>query len=66
MSRAVVRDSRPRVGSPSPSWSPDILSTKEMEAVTTVFRNFETGLREASIDTKVTTYIINKLMKSSS
>ena len=53
MSRAVVRDSRPRVGSPSPSWSPDILSTTEMEAVTTVFRNFETGLREASIDTKV-------------
>ena len=53
MSRAVVRDSRSRAGSPSPSWSPDILSTTEMEAVTTVFRNFETGLREASIDTKV-------------
>lgn len=28
------------------------LSDKEMEAVTTVFRSFETGLREASIDTK--------------
>ena len=28
------------------------LSNKEMEAVTTVFRSFETGLREASIDTK--------------
>ena len=39
--------------SPSTSWSPDLLSSKEMEAVTTVFRNFETGLREASIDTKV-------------
>ena len=53
MSRAVVSDSRPRLGSCSPSWSQDILSTTEMEAVTTVFRNFETGLREASIDTKV-------------
>ena len=29
------------------------LTEKEMEAVTTVFRSFETGLREASIDTKV-------------
>ena len=28
------------------------LSEKEMEAVTTVFRSFETGVREASIDTK--------------
>ena len=28
------------------------LTNKEMEAVTTVFRSFETGLREASIDTK--------------
>ena len=54
MSPAGVRDSgRVRGGSPSPSWSPDYLSHREMEAVTTVFRNFETGLREASIDTKV-------------
>ena len=53
MSRAGVGDSRVRGESPSTSWSPDLLSSKEMEAVTTVFRNFETGLREASIDTKV-------------
>ena len=53
MSRAGVGDSRVRGG--SPSWSPE-LSSREMEAVTTVFRNFETGLREASIDTKVRYY----------
>ena len=53
MSRAGVGDSRVRGG--SPSWAPE-LSSREMEAVTTVFRNFETGLREASIDTKVRYY----------
>ena len=56
MSRVCVGDT----GSMSCSWanmrperSPE-LSDMEMEAVTTVFRSFETGLREASIDTKVT------------
>ena len=29
------------------------LTEREMEAVTTVFRSFETGLREATIYTKV-------------
>ena len=32
----------------------EMLTQTELQAVTTVFRNFETGLREASIDTKVT------------
>ena len=43
----------------------EMLTQTELQAVTTVFRNFETGLREASIDTKVTAYI-DKLGKSSS
>ena len=55
MSRVCVGDS----GNMSCSWANQRtersleLSDMEMEAVTTVFRSFETGLREASIDTKV-------------
>ena len=55
MSRVCVGDS----GNMSCSWDNQRtersleLSDMEMEAVTTVFRSFETGLREASIDTKV-------------
>ena len=55
MSRVCVGDS----GNMSCSWANMRtersleLSDMEMEAVTTVFRSFETGLREASIDTKV-------------
>ena len=58
MSRVCVGDS----GNMSCSWDNQRtersleLSDMEMEAVTTVFRNFETGLREASIDTKVRYY----------
>ena len=58
MSRVCVGDS----GNMSCSWDNQRtersleLSDMEMEAVTTVFRSFETGLREASIDTKVGKY----------
>ena len=34
------------------------LSEKEMEAVTMVFRSFETGLREATIYSKVSYFVI--------
>ena len=59
MSRVCVGDSGSQAGGMSCSWAnmrPERsleLSDMEMEAVTTVFRSFETGLREASIDTKV-------------
>ena len=32
---------------------PDMLTEKEMESVTTVFRSFESGLREATIYPRV-------------
>ena len=54
MSRVCVGDS----GNMSCSWANQRtersleLSDTEMEAVTTVFRSFETGLREACIDVK--------------
>ena len=59
MSRVCVGDSGSQAGGMSCSWANMRtersleLSDMEMEAVTTVFRSFETGLREASIDTKV-------------
>ena len=57
MSRVCVGDSAGGTG--NLSWASksreraEELSDTELEAVTTVFRSFETGLREASIDTKV-------------
>ena len=40
------------------------LSEKEMEAVTIVFRSFETGLREATIYAKVCCYIFSNFSLS--
>ena len=46
----TASDPRPRAD----PWVEDQLTTSEMENVTTVFRYFETGLREATILPKVT------------
>ena len=35
--------------------NPNLLTDKELEDITTVFRSFETGLREATIHPKVLT-----------
>ena len=45
-------DTRPRAD----PWVEDQLTTSEMENVTTVFRYFETGLREATILPKVNSF----------
>ena len=40
--------------------SPTDLTEQELEEVTTVFRSFETGLREATIYPKVKTVLFRK------
>ena len=43
---------------------PDMLTEKELESVTTVFRSFESGLREATIYPSVSMFenLLNKIM----
>ena len=49
--------SLPTLPTPVPVLGEEQLTTSEMENVTTVFRYFETGLREATILPKVNIYL---------